>query len=1609
MEFRILGPLEVRSDAGGVSLGGTKPRAVLAMLLLHADEPVSAERLAQALWGEESPRRAVKTVQVHVSRLRKALGDGEIVATTPAGYRLRLRPGELDAERFARLVEDGRGALADGRAEHAAAVLREALGLWRGPALADLAFEPFAQAEIARLEEQRMAALEARVEADLAVGRHVALIEELRQLVAANPTRERLVGQLMLALYRCGRQAEALEAYRRARRVLIEEVGVEPGPELRALQEAILHQDVSLEPQQAVADLPSELDAAAAPRLVGRSAELGWLRERWKRASGGAGALVTVIGGPGIGKSRLAAELAGDAHRVGAAVLYVTGTGPADAVLAVLSHASEATRPTLLVVDDADQAGADVLAELAECTRLLATVPVLALASGEDADALARLGPDGSLTLEPLDADAVRAIAVRYAPGHSGADVPAEWLLDASGGVPRRVHELAGQWARREAARRVGAVAGRAAAGRAELRSIEAELAGDIVELRAASEQAALLADAEGPVVCPFKGLASFELVDAPFFFGRERLVAELVARLVGAPMLGIIGPSGSGKSSVLRAGLLPALASGVLPGSQDWTQVLIRPGEHPLRELRGAMTDIDGDRRVVLAVDQFEETFTACRDEEERAAFIAELARAARDRHGRTVVVLAVRADHYGRCAAYPELSSLLAANHVLVGLMRRDELRRAIELPAQRVGLRVEPELADALVADVDGESGGLPLLSTALLELWQRRDGRLLRHAAYEHTGGVRGAVARLAEEAFSQLDPAQQTIARSALLRLVGEGAEGAEGEVERRRISLAELETEHSEDVARVVTLLTDRRMVTVSAGTVEIAHEALLREWPRLRAWIEQDREGLRIQRNLTSASQEWRRLDQDEGALYRGTRLTEALEWRARRDPPLSQLERDFLSTSDARRRGERKARRRRVRLAVTALAAGLALVSVVAVVAIVQRERMSEQRDVALSRQLAVNANAALTSNSALSLQLALRAFGVSPTPEAETALRQATWGFRAVAAARRHDRALTVAVAPDGRRLASTGYDGTVILWSWPDYRPVLMAKGPQSRLWALAFSPDGGQLATAGSDGAIRVGSSDDPVATARVIGEASGPVEAIAFSPDGRSIASASEDGSVLRWPVAGGPPEVYDARGGPEMYSVAFSPDEQLLAAGGEDGRIHLWDAAGRSPRGELSRAGALVWQLAFSPDGTRLAAAADDGTTRIWNVQDARAPVKLRGDPEAALTVAFSPDSDRVAVAGESGTVRIWTVRGDLLREMTGQVGRTYSVAWLRDGRHVASAGVDGTTWVWEPAVPEVLHTDGKPVLAVALASDGDIATGSVGGAVRWWDDATQRSSAIARVPPAAIGVDVSPDDRRVAVAAYDGTVLLADQNGRTETLARLDGPVYRATFDSDGRQLVTAEDGGTVRVFSLRPDVSSRVVARHRILAHNAVFSPDSAAVASTGEDRVVRITDLRTGQSRVLEGQGANVNSIAFSPDGQRLIGARSDGRVVLSTRSGRELQTLQGHTGAAVDAALMTSGTLVSAGADGTVRAWSPAARQAVGLGVTSLLLREGAKGINDLDVGADGRIATAGNDGTAMVWRCDVCGPVASVLREARRRATLPLSPAEQRVLRQGAE
>ncbi|HEX2090500.1 MAG TPA: AAA family ATPase, partial [Actinomycetota bacterium] len=523
--------------------------------------------------------------------------------------------------------------------------------------------------------------------------------------------------------------------------------------------------------------LPPELDSFTP--LVDREREMHWLRGTWRQAKRGRGRVIFVSGPSQMGKTRLAAELAAEVAQKGGRVRYAGPGGTAAAVaMSAVREAVEAAEPTLVVLDDFEVAGEEAARALAVAEDAFHARPVLVLGLVKDPDGGPTLSAviekadrfgDGHEKLAPLELTGVQGIARLYV-GDEVEDVPLESIARASGGVPGRVHEVVSEWARDEAGRRLAAAAEWLAEGRGR-KSAGLEFANNVIGLklgRLYGGERDLAAGYE----CPYKGLASFDENDASYFFGRERLVGELAARTVQVGLLGVVGASGSGKSSVVAAGLLPSLRAGLLPGSERWLSVVFRPGEHPMAEIKRALSGVaagspDGNTleatidaigsegRLVVAVDQFEEVFTLCTDEDERDAFIDTLTRAAVSGPERVVFVLTIRDDFYGRCAPYRELSELLIANHVLVPPMSGEELRRAIELPARRTGLRVEGALVDALVEEVAEEPGGLPLLSAALVELWQAREAGWLRMDAYERTGGVRGAVARLAEASYDQL--------------------------------------------------------------------------------------------------------------------------------------------------------------------------------------------------------------------------------------------------------------------------------------------------------------------------------------------------------------------------------------------------------------------------------------------------------------------------------------------------------------------------------------------------------------------------------------------------------------------------------------------------------------------------------------------------------------------------------------------------------------------------------------------------------------------------------------------------------------------------------------
>jgi WD40 repeat protein len=1115
--------------------------------------------------------------------------------------------------------------------------------------------------------------------------------------------------------------------------------------------------------------------------------------------------------------------------------------------------------------------------------------------------------------------------------------------------------------ARREAERRVGQVAARAAAGRSHAQELEAELAGSVVDLQSTREAARVLGNGDhrdGSVVCPYKGLAPFEADDAEYFFGRERLVAELVARLVGASLLAVAGPSGSGKSSVIRAGLLPALAAGVLPGSDRWTHALIRPGRHPLRELSHA-TSRHGGRQVLLVVDQFEEVFTACADERERSAFIEALVGAARAEKG---VVLAVRADFYGRCAAYPSLSGMLGANHVLVGPMARDELSCAIELPARRAGLRLEPGLADRLLADCEGEPGALPLLSTALLELWQQRDGRDLRLAGYERTGGVRGAVARLAESAYARLDREQRMVARRILLRLAGEDVQGA---LVRRRVAVEELDSDR-DDVGRVLDVLTESRMITTSDGAVEVAHEALLCEWPRLRGWLDEDREGRVLHRRLSEAAREWTAGGRDRSELYRGGRLASALEWRAEHDPELNAAERQFLDTSRAA--GERA--RRRTRLAFAGVLGLLVIATAAALIALDQRGEARAEARVAEAQRLSVQA----LSEEQLdrSLLLARQAVALDDSPTTRDNLLAALRGSPAAVAVLPGDGdgLNAIDVAPDGRTVAIGDSSGTVMFWDAVTRRRVgaRHQSGAGFEISAVAFSPDGTRLATAGS----------------------SAPWGGFVDLFDGRTrrhISRLTADRTISE-----------------NVVRLTFSRDSRVLAAQtGDTGdsapltRLVRWDArTGRLLAGMRPIPGRSSTLLGFTARGRRVVTSSLRDRETV--VRDAATLRPLRRFPVAGSVAAMNATEDVIAFGSPDGSLRLLDLRTGEVRKCRGRHEAPVSaIRFSADRRHLVSAGRDERLIVWDATCAAAIETlrasDRGVIVDVAVARDGQTAyTASRDGtAVAWdltgerrWERAFEAGSA----PPVPGTLTTAARADALALIDARGFVNIFDTHTLRHTahVRPRRGRAVGAALAPAGATLAITTDHGELELWDTRTRrrMGEPQIA-HAFPSLAVTFSADGRWLA-TGDDPILRLWDARRGSAINNLVLGA-VADLSFSPSGTTLAATHlntnfSGGLEIRSVPDLRLIRTVPMPLGT-VGRFSQDGRSLIYAARDGRVwmldtTTWRPRGRPIKA--PTSILTA---------DLSADGRLlATTSTDGTGTLWDVASRRPIGATLSGA---------------------
>jgi WD40 repeat protein/ABC-type sugar transport system substrate-binding protein len=1056
-------------------------------------------------------------------------------------------------------------------------------------------------------------------------------------------------------------------------------------------------------------------------------------------------------------------------------------------------------------------------------------------------------------------------------------------------------------------------------------------------------------------LVNPYKGLRPFEEGDANDFFGRDALIEQLLNRLQETEghyrFLAVVGPSGSGKSSVVKAGVIPQLRQGAFPGSENYFYAEMVPGTDAVRELEAALLSVainppdnlgeelrassegllkvvdqiipDGDE-LLLFIDQFEEVFTQTEDNAVRTHFMDSLRIATMREDSRLRVIVTLRADFYDKPLLYQDFGTLLRERTEVVLPLSSAELEEAIVGPARQVGVRVESELVSTIVAEVNEQPGALPLLQYALTENFERQEGFVMHLETYLASGGVLGALARRAEELYTEMTPEQQEAVRQLFLRLVtlGEGTEDT-----RRRILWSELafETDSEDDPLRVVLntygkyrLLTFDNDPQTREPTVEVAHEALIRQWERLREWLQNSREDLRTHRRLTGAVVEWKNANEDTSFLATGVRLQQFEALMTGEDIVLTPEEIRYVQASidkreEARRiEEERQARElaleRRARRFLRGLVAIMAIATVVAVglsiFAFDQQAEAQEERDNAqVAREDAEEARDEAQDNAAEARSLSLAV-------QAQQALD-------------RRDPFLAVALALEAVDIDNPPAQAQRIL------SDVAIAAGANDRfeghsfrIWDVDFSPDG-----------------------------------AMAVSSGGEQGAATD---NVILWDMATGQ-EIRRFDGHTHrVYTVEFSPDGQTIFTGSRDNTMRQWDVSTGEQLQVFEREnGDRIWQLAVSPDGTQVVTAHGGGDVLLWNVDDGTF-YEFEGHEDAVIGVDFSSNGQTVASVAFDGTVKVWDAQAEKsepLHELPLD-GLGWSVAYNpQDSNQLLSGGDAGKIILWDLTPGELCNFETTEELCsfevvheaavrgMDFSPDGTkVTTASLDDSMIVWD--VESRTMIQRYwghDDDLVAVDFSPDGKQALTTSYDTTLILWNIETETQPIESqlMDahvGRIYDVEFDPASERALTASEDHTIGVWDFASGERVRRLTGHTEEVLSVAWSADGTRALSGASDGEVILWNVLDGdEERRMGGWDWPVRSVAFSPDGQmalvgggivQLAGSPSDYTILLlDVTQGTEIGQWEGHTDVVYAMAFSPDGTrALSASADGTVILW-----------------------------------------------------------------------------------
>ncbi len=1011
------------------------------------------------------------------------------------------------------------------------------------------------------------------------------------------------------------------------------------------------------------------------------------------------------------------------------------------------------------------------------------------------------------------------------------------------------------------------------------------------------------------PGLCPYPGLQALDEETAPFFFGREALVVQLLERIEHQAFIAVIGTSGSGKSSLVRAGLIAQLRQGKkISGSQNWWLKTVRLGSSPLVALSQGLSaapllspedfvswiDLRSEPLVVLVIDQFEELFTLGSREEQKQV-LAMLLAGLNQAKNRFRLVVTLRVDCLSLCLEWPELASRLQSDTLLVPpYLSKEQYREAIEQPAELMGIHVEPELRDVLLNELSGSIGELPLLAFVLQQLWETRRGSMLTLASFQQElGGLQGALESHAENVMASLGSDARACARWIFLSLVQlcDSTEDTRRQIPRDRLTSQQFD---STLVTTTLETLVANKLLVLDEKTVEIAHEVLIRKWPTLRQWLAESRASLIEQRQIEDEATRWKERGQRPAELLRDDRLSEVEKYYKVYRDRLSQTEISLIEASIKQKDQElqiasKRANQTRIAAIVFGVLAFLAffLAGSTYWQGLKGQERQVETLVKSAELQMVSHQQLDALTDS-LKAEYLLRQTWTSPSSLQESVrntLQKAYYTTQQFNRLEGHTDAISqLRFSPDGKTIASASWDHNIRLWR-SDGTPLLILSGHTSWVMGIDFSPDGQTLVSGSSDGTIRLWNVSDGRLLHTLKGNG-GQVFSVQFSPDGQLIVSAHEDGSVRLWKQLI-LLQVLKGHIG-EVTSVRFSPNGKFIASAGWDGSLRIWQRNGKLLH-TLRKGKQELWSVVFNPQGDTVATTSEGSNINLWTLDGQWIRSLPKETTQPFINISFSPDGQEISAACGDGNIYLWSTDGTPISRLQGHILQVNTVSYSPDGVILASGGNDKTILLWKlKQATHLVHTAHKfRVNALSFSNDGKIlATGSEERTIRFWNRNGELQKSL-EIPGGALALAFSPKEKVLAAGGNARRIYFWSYSGKLLKIFKpQNSAIIRLDFSSDGRYLV------------------------------------------ANGADTSIWIWDLNNGSVRLIKAPGKQIGAVHFMPDRKTLVVADEKNLYLINTK-GKVLKKLGGHLGIILDMCVSSDGKIIaSSSLDNTVRLWRP---------------------------------------------------------------------------------